>query len=142
MNCTPSKREVMITAVGTFSGVALAAGHVLSCNIEFSNEKGRVLWRGYSLCLLAGVVLCGLPILILWKLKPPKADPSPSQRSRLRYWIHLGSFLFLFNLAAVGTFAYIIARVFLFYLTVQSFSNLPAGVYDDIDWSQYIPYFH
>ena len=142
MNCTPSEREVMIAAVGTFSGVALAAGHVLSWNIEFSNEKGRVLWRGYSLCLLAGVVLCGLPILILWKLKPPKADPSPSQRSRLRYWIYSGFYILLSSLPAFGLIAYMIARVVLFYLTVQSFSNLPSGVYDDVNWSQYIPYFH
>ena len=45
-------------------------------------------------------------------------------------------------LAVIAGLAYVTARLILIYLTIQSFSDLPAGVYDDIDWLQYIPFFH
>ena len=124
--------------IGTFSGVVLAGGHVLSWNVEFSNEKGRVLWRAYSLCLLAGVVSLGVPLLIASKLNWSETG----QRTRCCNWIYRGFMSLVNGVALVGLFAYIIARVVLFYLTVQTFSNLPAGVYDEISWLQYIPYFH
>ena len=44
--------------------------------------------------------------------------------------------------AIVGAIAYVTARLILIYLIMRSFSDLPAEVYDEIDWVQYIPFFH
>ena len=110
--------------------MSLAAGHLLSWNIEFTNDNGQALWRACGLCVLTSVIVVpGMPLL---------AD-SGIFGSGFLSDLFEGSVLPAMALAGV---AYVTARLMLIYLTIHSFANLPAGVYDDIDWLQYIPFFH
>ena len=108
----------------------LAAGHLLSWNIEFTNDNGQALWRGCGLCILASVVVFASNALL-------------HQYDAFGY----GACSDLYDavklpLLIISAILYVTARLILIYLTIYSFSDLPAGVYDDIDWLQYIPFFH
>ena len=115
---------------GMIFGTILAAGHLLSWNIEFTNDSGQALWRGCGLCVMASVVIFACaPLFGIW-------DPFVSD-----VLLHLRGSAWFPMLVLIGT-AYMTARLILIYLTIHSFSDLPTGVYDDIDWLQYIPFFH
>ena len=113
-------------AIGLVFGIMLAAGHLLSWNIEFTNDNGQALWRGCGLCVLASVIVftCSAVGMNVWGDKD-------------NLWL-VAADVVLF----VAAVAYVTARLILIYLTIHSFSDLPAGVYDDINWLQYIPFFH
>ena len=115
-------------------GIVLAAGHLLSWNIEFVNVEGRTLWRACSLCILVSVILFTFGFLLPDRLQHMHVSSS----SRWSTMLNITKGLSIF----VTVVPYVIARSILIYLTIHSFSDLPAEVYDDIDWLQYIPFFH
>ena len=117
-------------AIGLVFGIMLAAGHLLSWNIEFTNDNGQALWRGCGLCVLASVV--ALPCSTFGIAICDDED---------NLWFKLG-YAAAVVMMLVSLLAYVTARLILIYLTIYSFSDLPTGVYDDIDWLQYIPFFH
>ena len=112
--------------IGIVFGTVLAAGHLVSWNVEFSNDNGQKLWRGCSLCMLAAVVIVSCAMLNIVRRE---------RSSTLKTAISITT-------AIVGAIAYVTARLILIYLIMRSFSDLPAEVYDEIDWVQYIPFFH
>ena len=122
--------KTIYTVIGLVFGVILAAGHLLSWNIEFTNDHGQALWRGCGLCVLASVIVF-----------PCASVGVGICDGKANFWPTLG-LVAAVVMCIVGAIAYVTARLILIYLTIHSFSNLPAGVYDDIDWLQYIPFFH
>ena len=102
----------------------------MSWDIEFADDKGRALWRACGLCVLGAVALFSCAQLGVWRWQ-----------GRSDFWSRL-RFAIAAVMYVVGATAYVTARLILIYLTVKSFSDLPVGVYDDIDWLQYIPVFH
>ena len=103
--------------------LALAAGHLVSWNIEFPRSRGQVLWRVCSV----GLIVLGVRHIV-WSYYFYDSDalsmPHPF------YWL--------------CTISYVIARFILAFLLVYSFSSLPAGVYDtkDIGWLNFVPFLH
>ena len=122
------QKEPITKVVGLVFGVILATGHLLCWNIEFTSNQGQALWRGCSLCALIAVVLFSCADILDALTRDVAWKPRISQVQR-----HVG---------LASMMVYVVARLILIYLTIHSFSDLPAGVYDDIDWLQYIPFFH
>lgn len=117
---------MVYTTVFLTTGVFLAAGHLLSWNIDFGDGKVQTLWRVCTLAVLVGVVLLAISFGML------------ESRVVKDSWIYqLSASVFV----AVGTLTYMLSRLILLYLVVYSFHSLPAGVYDNIDWLNYIPCF-
>ena len=110
---------------GMAFGMVLAAGHLLSWNFEFACHNGRALWRGCSLCIVASVIVFASIALLA-----------------RNFWSEYTLQNTRSAVLLVAAVAYVTARLMLIYLIIQSFSDLPAGVYDDIDWLQFVPFFH
>ena len=114
------------------SGVVLAVGHLLSWNIEFATKNELSLWRACSVSVLTTVLTLGCTILLSLRQRPhDEHENTPGWRTTV------------YNIVGfVATLVYVLARLTLVYLTVASFRSLPPGIYDDIDWLHYVPFFH
>ena len=109
-----------------FSAAAIVYGglHALAWFAHFHSPTEQLLWRISSV-----VVIGGIPTLaVIWKL----ADSFSEDR-------HVAA-LTLFVLDFLIASAYVLARL---YLVVECFiqlSHLPAGVYEEPQWSAYFPH--
>jgi len=117
---------------GTVTGSAISAAigtiifggcHLAAWNHNFVNSSGKPLWRVCALLLTAYPIPTGTVYWIFHEYAPD---------SRLKNALND-------QLIAVLVSVYYIARVLLICLLVLSFWSLPKGVYQDTNWSSFLP---
>ncbi|KAG0702525.1 hypothetical protein DFH29DRAFT_494408 [Suillus ampliporus] len=115
----------IILLIGCFSGMVFGGIHCLGWNFLFQRHTDQILWRAASLgiaCVPIFLLLEG-GCTILW--------PNYVQ----------GVLASLFQCATIITpFIYISARVIVIVLMMLSLRSLPAGVYDTVAWTKFIPH--
>ena len=105
------------------SPLLLGAGHLFAWNLQFVLYNAQIMWKASS---IAAIVF------------PPIFAGAAFQCNKQTNMALWSTLLFASGLA------YLVARFLLLYLLIYSFWSLPAGVYEnqDIDWLNYIPFFH
>lgn len=105
------------------TGMLFSALHVAAWNWEFPSPIVRELWRTFAIAA-AGTgpvtILITIVVLIL-DINMPE---------------FIGGFLAYFIL-----FVYIASRIGLVVLIFYCFSSMPAGVYETVNWVQFLPHF-
>ena len=116
-----------------FSAAAIVYGglHALAWFAHFHSPTEQLLWR-----ISSAVVMGGIPTFVaIWKLFFSFVGV-PDMNSL----IGLRNFAPLLVLSCLIAIAYVLARL---YLVVECFiqlSHLPAGVYEEPEWSAYFPH--
>lgn len=110
------------------AGTLFSAFHIGAWNWEFPSPIIRTLWRTFALAATgtgpAAIFLMSFYVVILY----PKF-PSDS------IWYIIAFLMFLLALI------YIISRLALIVLIFYCFSSMPAGVYETVDWTKFLPHF-
>jgi hypothetical protein len=107
----------------TFTGIIYGGIHLLAWNAPFTIEAQRILWRSSALILAtSGPWLSVLGIL-------NRVIP---RKHRIRHLLTVVAFLSLF--------IYSVARVYLIVECFVSLPYLPDPVYQQVQWTQYLPH--
>lgn len=117
----------------TFYGTStvFSAFHIAAWNWEFPSSTVRTLWRGF------GVAATGTgPSTLLLRLVLHLLDHFYPKSLEVDV-IVLTLFVFLFSFGLV----YVISRLALIVLIFYCFSSMPAGVYETVDWTKFLPHF-
>lgn len=110
---------VLLLTVLLFGGV-----HCIAWNFDFPTELERWLWRASALF----IVLSALVIL----LDHARQWYNGFIATQTRAWEYF---------SLVGSFAYVVVRMYLLAAVFLQFRAMPPGVYDTPNWSLYIPSF-
>jgi hypothetical protein len=122
-------RVVTLYATGTL----FSAFHIGAWNWEFPSSIVRTLWRTFALAATgtgpAAVFLISFYGVIL--------EPKFKSHGWLDYVFEKMMIVLLGLLAVI----YIISRLALIVLIFYCFSSMPAGVYETVDWTKFLPHF-
>jgi hypothetical protein len=114
------------------TGTVFSAFHIAAWNWEFPSSTVRTLWRSFAVTATGTspltFLLCLVPRLL------DRFDMIPHKAESIVQFIW-GTFLLSFGLA------YIISRLALIVLIFYCFSSMPAGVYETVDWTKFLPHF-
>ncbi|KAN0123013.1 hypothetical protein V8E51_001339 [Hyaloscypha variabilis] len=120
-------RSIIFYAAGTL----FSAFHIGAWNWEFPSPIVRTLWRTFALAATgtgpAAIFLIYFYVVILEPKFP--GDPGDSVGAAIA--------ILSFLLALI----YIISRLALMVLIFYCFSSMPAGVYETVDWTKFLPHF-
>ena len=111
--------------VGILSAAAYAGIHIFIWNLPFAFSREQTLWRMSSLFLFAMVVITPLAV----------SNFDSSGHSRQLGHIVLSILIFV----VVGVNC--LARGFIAVLSIYAFWSQPEGIYRELDWSQFLPFF-
>ena len=119
-----TRRRVIILLIGCFSGMLFGGIHCLGW------FQGEIIWRGASLATLfapVSISLCyGYAVLSdHWKFLPSTDIV----------------FIIMAVISSAAAAIYITARIGLIVLMLMSLRSLPAGVYDTVAWTSFIPHY-
>ena len=135
--CTDGPEWHRIFKLPTILGFAVAAFiygglHALAWSAHFDSLTEKVLWRISSCIVMGG-------LLVNWTLA--SGDNRHSRNlAKGHVGIGIGKFPISLPLARLMLVLYILARA---YLVVECFTNvfyLPAGVFENPEWSTYFPH--
>ncbi|KAJ7592047.1 hypothetical protein C8J56DRAFT_1131469 [Mycena floridula] len=110
-------------------GCVFGGIHCLGWNSEFPSLVECMMWR------VAAVFITGFAVVgaVLIAVEPWSWDSTNNFPRVVAKWLFI-------TLAFIGIPLYIIARVFLLLLPLTSLRNLPAGAFQQINWSAYLPH--
>jgi hypothetical protein len=113
------------------TGTLFSAFHIGAWNWEFSSSIVRTLWRTFALA--ATGTSSGIIFLIVFYviILMPKFSGQVDEVVRAIIFFLIGLFAFI----------YIISRLALMVLIFYCFSSMPAGVYETVDWTKFLPRF-
>jgi len=112
------------------TGTVFSAFHIAAWNWEFPSSTVRTLWRSFAVTATGTSPLTLiLPLQLLERF-----GPRPDRVSNIVGYIW-GALLLSFGLA------YTISRLALIVLIFYCFSSMPAGVYETVDWTKFLPHF-
>ncbi|KAL2071624.1 hypothetical protein VTL71DRAFT_12859 [Oculimacula yallundae] len=127
------KAVFTMTVTTIFSAIHLAAW-----NWGFPEPVSRTLWRSFAIAsTVVGFLIMGLGLLIVL-LDYLYGDHGLISNSPRLYDIADDTFMVVFLLLML---LYIISRIGLMVLVLYTFSSMPVGVYETIDWATYLPHF-
>jgi hypothetical protein len=113
------------------TSTVFSAFHIAAWNWEFPSSTVRTLWRSF------GVAATGTsPLTLLLRLVIYLYDHfyPESGEGGVISWTFL---VLLFSFGLV----YVISRLALIVLIFYCFSSMPAGVYETVDWTKFLPHF-
>jgi hypothetical protein len=117
-------RSIIFYAAGTL----FSAFHIGAWNWEFPTSIVRTLWRTFALAATStGPAAIFLIVFYLFILKPK--FPGDFVGGTMA--------ILMFLLALI----YVISRLALIGLIFYCFSSMPAGVYETVDWTKFLPHF-
>ncbi|KAG0702529.1 hypothetical protein DFH29DRAFT_494496 [Suillus ampliporus] len=114
----------IVLLIGCFSGMVFGGIHCLGWNFLFQRHADQILWRAASLGIAC------IPVFFLLG----------SGYVILSGGVEDGVKVLLWSTAIIISFIYISARVTLIVLMMLSLLSLPAGVYDTVAWTKFIPH--
>lgn len=125
-------RKVIQSLAFYGTATVFSAFHIAAWNWEFPSSTVRTLWRSFGVAATSTGPLTLLPFLVLGLI-----EPSPRGKySIVRVVIGL-MFSFMYSFMLV----YVISRLALIVLIFYCFSSMPAGVYETVDWTKFLPHF-
>lgn len=111
------------------SGTLFSAFHILAWNWEFPSPLVRILWRAFAVMATAAAptsaFIHGLP---KWEMKCSRG---------WNVWMYTVNGMFSLVLGVV----YVVARLGLVVIVFYCFIDMPAGVYQTVEWMDWIPHF-
>jgi len=116
------KEEWHLTIVGVLAATIFGGVHCIAWSFQFPSLAERVLWR------MSSVAITCLPAIILRTIFALGSSPSDLIHRRL-VWS-----------AGMAGFFYVLARITLLVLALMSIRSLPAGAYQTVKWTTYIPH--
>lgn len=126
----PARSSGIIAALAFFTfGAIFSAIHFAAWNWVFPRPVFQTLWQSFCSAAL-GSTLLPLVLASSWSIMIIKKYPIPSRSDYLYFAILMGAF-----------FINLIARLALIVLTFYCFTSMPASVYQDLDWTQFLPHF-
>lgn len=124
-----SKFDPPVFLFQMFFGCVFGGIHCLGWNSEFPSLVESMMWK------VAAVFITGFAVAwVVWIPLALWVEHSKSDFSEMV------AMLLTVPLAFIGTPLYIIARVFLLVLPFTSLRNLPAGAFQQVDWTVYLPH--
>jgi hypothetical protein len=107
------------------TGMLFSALHVAAWNWDFPSSTARALWRIFAIAATGAGPVIILVLLVIVALED--SIDIPERVAKV-----LVSFLL---------FVYLAARIGLVVLIFYCFSSMPAGVYETVNWVQFLPHF-
>jgi hypothetical protein len=105
-----------------------SAIHLAAWNRQFPTPVARTLWRSFGvIATVAGPISIVCVFILIQLDKKGNRNSTP---------FFLSAFF-----SSIVVVAYIVSRLGLIALIIYSFSSMPAGVYETVDWIKYFPYF-
>jgi hypothetical protein len=108
------------------TGMLFSALHVAAWNWEFPSSTARELWRIFAIAATGAGPVTILVVLVILALDDFEISTLES----------VAKFLIFFLL-----FVYVASRIGLVVLIFYCFSSMPAGVYETVNWLQFLPHF-
>jgi hypothetical protein len=109
------------------TGMLFSALHVAAWNWEFPSSTARELWRIFAIAATGAGPVTILVVLVIIALEEDFDVGMPER---------VTDFLIYFLL-----FVYVASRIGLVVLIFYCFSSMPAGVYETVNWVQFLPHF-
>ena len=114
------------------TGTVFSAFHIAAWNWEFPSSTVRTIWRSFAVTATGTSPLT----LLLWLVVLlPARFGQISYKGKSIVDPILAVLLLFFGLA------YTISRLALIVLIFYCFSSMPAGVYETVDWTKFLPHF-
>jgi hypothetical protein len=120
--------EVRYTYIaGGLVAMIFGAVHCIAWSFQYPSYTEQMLWR------LSSIAIVCLPVfyLVMWTVPLVSWDIANSPEW-LRYLLAI--------IAIIVAFLYGLARAMLLVLALMSFRSLPAGAYQTVSWTTYIPH--
>lgn len=111
--------------VGILAASAYAGIHIFIWNLPFASSQEQTLWRTSSLLLFAMVAVTPLAV----------SNFTTSGNSKTIWHVALNILIFI----VVGVNC--LARGLIAVLSIYAFWSQPDGIYWELDWSQFLPFF-
>ncbi|TFK59981.1 hypothetical protein BDN72DRAFT_905364 [Pluteus cervinus] len=119
-------------------GMIFAGIHFIAWNSHFPTHVELLLWRSSSLVVLVIPFLLGLLGILLgdWEFDPRSGNGFD------KYYVPIAIILFILRLAlyVLGPILYILARVSLIVQALVSLRDLQPPVFQNVEWTSYIPH--
>jgi hypothetical protein len=129
LNYPPQDETRSMTFYAT--GTIFSAIHIGAWNWEFPSSIVRTLWRAFALTATGtgpAAIFAMLFYIILLEDKFSRSTDKVLESITIA-------------LLAVFGVIYIISRIALMVLIFYCFSSMPAGVYETVDWTKFLPHF-
>jgi hypothetical protein len=114
------------------TSTVFSAFHIAAWNWEFPSSTVRTLWRGFAVAATGTGPLTLLPWLVIHLLDTLNSIPDKAESI---------VFYTSFVLLPFSGLVYVISRLALIVLIFYCFSSMPAGVYETVDWTKFLPHF-
>jgi len=130
-DCMETKRVAFILYL---VATVFSTLHLAAWNWSFSAQGVRTLWRVFGLVATASALFCLVCPAMVELFRSRRVFIVSALVEKVIEYAYSLSYL----LVGLG---YIASRVGLIVLIIYSFKSMPAGVYDTVDWTKYIPHF-
>jgi len=118
-----SRDDLLVLLIGCLGGILFGGVHCLGWDFLFQKHREQMLWRVSSLAIAgvpATILLLGT-VVVFARLSKGTST--------------------VLTVALITFFIYIPTRLILLGLMVLSMRSMPAGVYDTVAWTAYVPHF-
>ncbi|KAK0753086.1 hypothetical protein B0T18DRAFT_6400 [Schizothecium vesticola] len=112
------------------SGMAFSAVHVAAWNWEFPSRLIQILWRTSTVAAFGASFFPFIVAFISYLGDRASTD-----------WIGAMMYFLGVGVTMGAVFIYVVARLFIVFLTFYCFSAMPASAYEKVEWTGYIPHF-
>jgi hypothetical protein len=114
------------TAVTFYAaGTLFSAFHIGAWNWEFPSSTVQTIWRSFAVAATSTGPFAIFYVFVVHSTRVILDIPD------LFHWVIMSALLLVYVLSRLGLI------VIIFYC----FSSMPAGVYETVDWTKYLPYF-
>jgi hypothetical protein len=125
-NSGQPNREPIVTLAFYATGTLFSAFHIAAWNWEFPSITVRMLWRIFAIAATSTY-----PFTLLYALMALLMSKTGTGSNEL-----VSKIILSFVLAI-----YVVSRIGLMVLIFYCFASMPAGVYETVDWLQFLPHF-
>lgn len=127
------KEENIRTIIVNTIAMLFSAIHLAAWNWEFPRPVSRTLWRIFGITsTVSGPLAMSLMVLGAYSGEIPEIISTSFDDMVM---------LFTIIIVALIVVLYTVSRIGLIVLVFYSFSSLPVGVYDTVEWTTYLPHF-